>query len=127
MKVTQEELLEAAKKNGFEHVAGYWFRSNNYNAYDSDARVVGRKDEPITAACFMGQVAINLGVEGNSLFHALNEHFARLGDNIVYWNDSEQNSYDKIYERVAEQISAFPLSKPLELRKAKYYAKRKGE
>jgi hypothetical protein len=94
MIVTIEELIEAAETNGYVHSRGHWFA-------DSQGQVLHKysKDHPIEQACFMGQIALNLGVHHSDLHSKLNHYFDGLGADIIYWNDSKELEYEDILSR----------------------------
>lgn len=105
IKVTVEEIYEALKKNGFEHLRGVWYKGNG--------------GDLIAGGCVLQQGAMNLGVatidSDASLYSVLNrfivstaskwsEHPATkfklsemdrgAGSVIVRWNDA-YNEKDK--------------------------------
>ncbi len=99
---TVEEVYNALKKDGFEHLRGQW------TSTDMDGAIVG--------ACVLGQTAINLGVHANSEFNGAFNLVYQLntfpvdksnpwaiaydidlprgaGDTIIHWNDMEDDAY----------------------------------
>lgn len=58
--ITGKDLLEAIKKNGFEHLRGQWFAGN---------------DGKVTGACIIGQAAINLGADSDYVQNRVDKVF----------------------------------------------------
>jgi hypothetical protein len=123
MRVTIEELIAAAEANGYEHIRHAWFRDETGNSTGGYSQ-----QNTIVKACFMGQVALNLGVEADSLLLALNKHFAGLGNNIITWNDFNALPYKDILGKFKNRLKSdksIPTS--ISLKSFKYKSRKKGK
>lgn len=77
MRISIKEFLDAVDRNGLEHVIGQWFRNDG---------------EVITAACILGQAAINLEVDNYDLMQELNilaqtDNVPGYGERLIHMND----------------------------------------
>lgn len=140
--VSVDEIIEAAEKNGFIHCRGAWMFSTYPSINNNhDWLKAGDKGRPITSACIMGQVALNLGVEPTSLENALDtikivtnswlKHHtghSTLGvaNAAINYNDHTKLSYNKIAEKVRAWLEPHR-GKTFTLTEEKLFAKRKNE
>jgi hypothetical protein len=67
-KFTIRQFIDAMEENGYEHKHDGWFDDRPRLV---DGVWVGYEGKPITAACIMGQAAINLGIDWNYLAGAI--------------------------------------------------------
>ncbi len=117
--ITGRDIIEAIKKNGFNHSRGRWFGK-------SDKRINGqyvRGSTVITSACVMGQAAINLGVDYTSLSKG---EFNEPTSKMITLNDHRRLSYPELVAE-AEKLFAPYLDTTISAKEKIYNAKRKGE
>lgn len=142
MKVTVDEIIEAAEKNGYIHCRHGWFKDIRGSHPVQFLNTVGKELNPIVEACILGQVAINLGVEYNSLENELNDLGrvnsnwlkAQTGDKApwpigsaaIQYNDGSQLSYNQIARKLIGWLEPYR-GKTLVMEEATYHARRKGE
>lgn len=122
--VTAEDLIEAAERNGYKQSKNGWFK---YEHGIATGNSYGTPKNLIVEACFMGQVAINLGVDYGDLKYELDIGFNDLGSDIIRWNDGLKQSYGQILSKFKNRVEKTRSFKPVKIDKKKYNAKRKDE
>lgn len=91
MKVTIEQIIEAAEQNGFE-----WTQAKFFNDKGD-----------ITQACVLGQVALNLDLSAVSLLNSLNRECSYIGNEIFRYNDYEAKTYAGAVKGLKKYLAPF--------------------
>lgn len=92
--VTVEDILAALERNGIPKIQGHYFEYVDGHITDA---VYEKK---VVAACAVGQIAINLGVDPEDL----NIQFVGLLDDIVSTNDTSMLSFQEIAKKAKEWV-----------------------
>lgn len=111
-KVKVSEVFDAIEKNGLPKIRKTFFKYEREGLGVSDHWI---KDGNVIAACALGQAAINLSVDADSLYNTLNdidnEKYTTpyIGDRITELNDSfvEELSLPEIAQYMRDHYAAF--------------------
>lgn len=144
--VSVDEIIEAAEKDGFIHCRGKWWTST-YPSFEETPTgyikwlTVGDIERPITTACILGQIAINLQVTDGDLEASLNQLRIKstlwlerqgynqevgVGQAAIAYNDYTQLSYKEIAKKVRAWLEPHR-DKTFTMQVYKTFAKRKNE
>jgi hypothetical protein len=89
--VTVRDIVDAIEKNGLQQVTG------EYVLFNADGKPAG--------VCALGQASVNLSIDYNSLFAAMEgirspKREMNLSDYIIYLNDNRKDSFAEIARKV---------------------------
>lgn len=97
IEVTVRQVFNALKKNGFEHLRGSWFMFKDEDGEQFEDMHDATKRTVVIGGCILGQGAINLGSDSDTLIVQLNQFKNKsarwmtldrpVADSIIYWND----------------------------------------
>jgi hypothetical protein len=105
------QVLDAMRKNGFEHARGAWIKDNGKSQAPFGASYGNFETrKKFDAACITMQAALNLGVDAVGLRDRLNYlNGGYAGDAIIQYNDDPYtvHTYDDTVEFAEKVLTPF--------------------
>lgn len=90
MKATVSVVANAIRKNGYKQAFGVYVERDSYNK--------------VKSACALGQAGLNLGIEGERLYRALQSIKSPTGNQLGTWitllNDDDRLTLDQIADAI---------------------------